>query len=356
MQSKDPEPDSGWGRRTFLGAAMVGAGAVIGGLVRKFQNPDPGADLKPSGGRLDERFTYSTAEFEQTDPRLLLNQPSGQWETGLTRVRRIATTPSGEILVLGDRLLKRFTSAGRHIGSIQFDRPPHAVLPLDPGSVVVAMAGHYEIRELDGTLRSKSGDLGPNVFLTSIAVHQSTAYLADAGNRQVIRCNLDSGKILGTFGRIGDGSQTPGFVVPSPYFDLVAGTDDRLRIVNPGRLRVETYDLNGRFLSHWGGPGMQIEKFCGCCNPVFINQLPDGNLLTSEKGLARVKLYSREGNLLGVVAGHTTLVDDPVLAKKACEDCTVGAGFDIASGTDGRVYILDPFRKNVRFFAPATPG
>lgn len=165
-------------------------------------------------------------------------------------------------------------------------------------------------------------------------------------------CDRQAGAVQARFGRKEEpgAGPNPGFIVPSPYFDLAIGLDERLHITNPGRLRVETYTLDGRFESSWGQAGMRIDRFCGCCNPVFMAVRKSGEFITSEKGLARINVYSAAGILRGAVAGPETLVEDKELARRACLDCSVGAGFDIAETSDGHVLALDPYRKTVRSF------
>jgi hypothetical protein len=90
---------------------------------------------------------------------------------------------------------------------------------------------------------------------------------------------------------------------------------------------------------------MAVEGFCGCCNPVYFTRRPDGKFVTSEKGLNRIKIYDAKGKFEGVVAGPETLVKDLDLAKKACADCQVGFGFDVACDSTGRVLALDPATK-----------
>ncbi|NOX98287.1 MAG: hypothetical protein GXP30_00875, partial [Verrucomicrobia bacterium] len=186
----------------------------------------------------------------------------------------------------------------------------------------------------------------------SIAVGEDAIYLADGGNRKVLICDRETGEITDRFGEKDESKNNPGFAVPSPYFDLTVASDGDLRVVNPGRLRVETYTLDGKFKSSWGGPGMKIDRFCGCCNPCYFTMMPNGDFITSEKGLARVNIYSPEGEFKGAVAGMDILIDDKELAKRACGDCSVGAGFDVAIEESGRVLVLDPFRMVVRPFTP----
>jgi hypothetical protein len=183
-----------------------------------------------------------------------------------------------------------------------------------------------------------------------MAVHEGRLYLADAGNREVAVCDLPTGKVLHRFGRKDPSLNNPGFNVPSPYFALAVAGDGQLRVANPGLLRVETYTLDGRFVSAWGEPGMGIDRFCGCCNPVYFALTPTGDYITSEKGLARIKVHAADGSFQGVVAGPDLLVADKELARRACVDCTVGAGFDVAAASNGEILALDPYRQTVRRF------
>lgn len=345
------------GRRTFLGAALLGTGAAIGGAVRALT----GNAATPKAARdtsKDNQFAYDVSEFEHTDPKWLLYQPAGTFETGMAQPKRIALGTNEEVLVSGDRAVKRFDLTGRILAEIALDRSPHGLCITPESELLVSLGRHFEIRDNAGKLVLRSPNLGEQAFVTSVAVHGQEVFLADAGSREVLVCDRKTGSIVRRFGRkdAPNAGSNPGFIVPSPYFDLALGTDDRLHVTNPGRLRVETYTLDGQFESAWGQPGMRIDRFCGCCNPVYIAVRNNGEILTSEKGLARINLYSATGELKGAVAGPETLVDDKELARRACTDCTVGAGFDIAELVDGRVLALDPYRKSVRTFEPIRRG
>jgi hypothetical protein len=82
---------------------------------------------------------------------------------------------------------------------------------------------------------------------------------------------------------------------------------------------------------------MSIEEFCGCCNPSHIALLDDGSFVTSEKGIARVKVSNRIGKLVSVVAGSDQFTE-------GTED------LDLAVDSKNRIYVLDPKRKMVRIF------
>lgn len=326
----------------------MGAGVAGGALIRSAQNRRKAAGAK--GPPLEGEFAYDVSEFERTDPKLLLYRAAGSFDTGFERVKRLTTAPGGMVLVAGDRSVKFFNPAGKIETEIKLDRLPHCLHVTDTGELIVGLANYFEVYDLSGSQKLRSPRVGAEAFLTSIGVREGTVYLADAGNREVLMCDRRTGEVTGRFGRKDEPPGAPGFVVPSPYFDLAVG-GERLHIVNPGRLRVETYSFDGRFESSWGQPGMAVDRFCGCCNPVYFALASGGRVITSEKGLARVNVYGPDGVFQGAVAGPETLVDDKELAKRACADCRLGGGFDVAVDEGGRVLVLDPFRKTVRIFA-----
>jgi hypothetical protein len=338
-----------WSRRGFVGTALVGAGVAAGALIRKTHDPSA---RKPATDAISEpKFAYDVSEFEKTDPEHLIYQASSVFETGFERVKRLTTAPGGIVLVAGDRSVKVLAASGTLQTEIKLERPPHCLHVADADELLVGLGNYFEVYDFSGTRKLHSSRLNRETFLTAITAHDGTIYLADAGNREVLMCDRRSGDVTGRFGKKNEPPGAPGFVVPSPYFDLAIG-QERLHVVNPGRLRVERYTFDGRFESSWGEPGMAIDRFCGCCNPVHISLMSDGGFITSEKGLARVNIYSATGSFKGAVAGPETLVDDKKLARQACADCRLGGGFDVASDENGRVFVLDPFRKSVRVFTP----
>ncbi|MCB1229833.1 MAG: hypothetical protein KDN19_06185 [Verrucomicrobiae bacterium] len=335
-------------RRGLLGAGLVGLGGAVGWFARKFQSPSQ--VRKPVPTALDSRFVYDISEFETTDPELLLYDPGEQMPTGFERVKRIETAPGDRFLVAGDRGLKLFNTNGSVEAEFSLPAAPHSLLVAGDDEIVVGFGKEFAVYDFDGTEKWRSPKFPQRSYLTSMASTDDVFYVTDGGNREVLICDRRKGEIVDRFGKKDD--TNPGFAVPSPYFDLTVAADGNLRVVNPGRLRVETYTPDGRFQGAWGKPGLQVDKFCGCCNPVYFTMAPDGGFITSEKGLARVNLYGPDGEFRGAVAGPETLVDDKELAKRACADCSVGAGFDVALESSGRVLVLDPFRMVVRPFTP----
>ena len=83
---------------------------------------------------------------------------------------------------------------------------------------------------------------------------------------------------------------------------------------------------------------MAIDGFCGCCNPSNVAFLSDGSVVTSEKGIERIKMYSPEGDFKCVVA-----------TPASCNEGT--KGLDLVVDAEDRILVLDPERRQVRIFA-----
>jgi hypothetical protein len=343
-------------RRRFVGKGAMGLGLLsaggLAGWLASRRNPGEVGD-KPNRPALDPRFTYDVSRFEHTDPALLRYAESASIPTGFADPTCVAAGPDDMIFTGGDRAVRALSREGELLFTVPLTERPQAVLPTADGRLLVALRDHLEIYDHSGRQLMRGESLGERVLLTSVAAGGGSIYAADAGNREVIRCDAN-GRVLARFGRVGAKDGTPGFVVPSPYFDLCYGSDDLLWVANPGRHRVEAYTPEGKFELSWGQTSMAMEGFCGCCNPVHFTRLPDGRFITSEKGLNRIKLHDGKGNFTGVVAGTETLVKDLELARKACANCSIGFGFDVACDSKDRVLALDPATKTIRVFTPKT--
>lgn len=306
--------------------------------------------LGKKGNRLGKGFDYDIEELTRIDPNLILYEESGgAIETGLTASHAIAVDSRGSIYVAADRAIRKFSDRGVILGEIELAAEPGCLTVLADATIYVGLKDHVEIYDAQGQRKGSWDSLGPDAHLTSIAVSDDNVFVADAGNRVVVRYDA-SGNLVDHIGKKDSARNVPGFVIPSPYFDLAVSGDGLLRVVNPGRRRIEAYTFDGDLEFWWGAGSVAIEGFCGCCNPVNIALLPDGGYVTCEKGLVRVKVYNSEGEFAGVVAGPRQLVRDG--ESRVCdlpEECQAG-GFDVAVDPAGRVLVLDTIKNVVRIF------
>jgi hypothetical protein len=156
-------------------------------------------------------------------------------------------------------------------------------------------------------------------------------FIADAGNQEVLRFDR-LGKLKG---RIGSG-----YVVPSPFFDVAASPDGSLWAADPGAHSVRHYGADDALLGSWGKSSLEPDGFGGCCNPAHITQCPCGRIVTTEKGLLRVKVYEPDGKLYAVVA----MPRDFPAAEKSLDIATRRAN-------GGEILVLVPSARSVRVYA-----
>ena len=306
--------------------------------------------LGSKGGGLGKEFKYDVDKLAKIDPNLILYEESaGAIKTGFANTHGIAVDSKGSVYVAGDKAIRIFAQSGDRLGEIKLDDTPRCLAVTTDGTIYVGMKDHVEVYDAQGQKQASWDSLGKDAILTSIAVSEDNVFVADAGNRIVIRYDTE-GSIIIKIGRKDSIRNIPGFVVPSPYFDIAVPKDGLLRVVNPGRLRIEAYTLEGDIEFWWGQPSAALEGFCGCCNPVNIAVLPDGGFVTCEKGLVRVKIYNSGGSFVGVVAGPEQFGAGGT--SKICmlpDECQT-SGFDVAVDREGRIFVLDTVDNIVKVF------
>jgi hypothetical protein len=307
---------------------------------------------KKSSG-LGKEFVYDIEGLAKIDPNLILYEELGQpISTGFSESHGIAVDSEGLVYVAGDKAIRIFAVGGTLSGEIKLIDMPRCLAVASDGNIYVGVKGHVEVYDRGGKQLASWPALGGNngSLLTSIAVWKNDVFVADAGNRIVLHYDVN-GTLVNRIGQKDKGKNIPGFVVPSPYFDLAVGGDGLLRVVNPGCHRVEAYTYDGNLEFWWGKFSSDVAGFTGCCNPVNFAVLEDGSFVTCEKGLIRIKIYSPEGNFVGVVAGPEQLLEDGI--SHICEtaaECQSG-GFDVAVGPRGQIFVLDTIKNVVRAFS-----
>ena len=279
--------------------------------------------------------------LRHVDPKLVAYEEVPGIVTGMVEPRGLAVGGPDSIYVVGDRVIRVFDGNGARLREVPTEGAGTSLAVALGGEVFVATANRVEVYDANGRRRAVWGAFDPNSMFCSVSVAfwdvSTDVFIADeSGGGQVLRCDGD-GNIVGRIGR--DGDPNDWILLRSPHFDVAVGPEGLLWITNPGRLRVEAYTFEGERKASWGEPTMDIGGFSGCCNPKDIAFLPDGNIVTSEKGLPRVQVFDPAGRFLCVVAGP--------------ESFDQGVRYlDLAVDGRGRVLVLDPVQKKVRIFVP----
>jgi DNA-binding beta-propeller fold protein YncE len=261
------------------------------------------------------------------DPALIKYRQVKQVPTGMSVPAGI-TVADGRLIVAGDKQVRVLDGEGRVIRTIDLADRPTCVTVGTHGTIWVGYVGRIEAYAA-GDAAPHTVALPEGAYVTSIAADGEDVWVADAG-RKLILC-IDA---KGTIRQELKGSE--GLLVPSPHLD-VAVKDNLVWIANPGKWRLEAYTREGKPVRSFGSMSMDTAGFVGCCNPSDFAILPDGKIVTSEKGAARVKVFGANAALESVVADATTLGD-------------IEGAMDVATDLAGRVYVLDTRSKSVRVF------
>jgi hypothetical protein len=321
-------------RRAGDSARLVGLGAALAALQR----------AAPAAAPTTNPWAYDDSAFRRTDPKLLHYHEINRFRCSHPAPRCLALSLEGRLFIGAGKYLTEHTLEGKQVSEIALAGEPRCVAVAADGSVYVGLREHLEVYDRKGQRLNSWPSPGPKTYFTGVAVAESDLFLADAGNRVVLRYDR-SGKLKGRIGEKNKDRNIPGFIIPSPFFDIRIARDGLLRVTNPGRHCVETYTFDGDLESTWGKAGAATEHFCGCCNPINLALLADGRVVTFEKGIPRVKVYSSDGLFESVVAGTESFAEN----ARVCgpNDCTLGGLAGVADAK-GRIYILDFVAADVR--------
>jgi len=330
----------------FIGI-LIGMAVVIGfvSLIR--------LDITGNkGSGLGNEYLY---EIDLSiDPNLIIYEESAEpVKTGFTSTHAIALDSEGSIYVAGDKSVRIFAESDTLLDEIVLSGVPRSLTVANDGKIYIGIKNHIAVYNRQGKQLASWEGLGDRAMLTSIAISGNDVFVADAGNRIVLHYDTN-GNLINRIGRKDTERNIPGFIIPSPYFDLVMRRDELLRVVNPGLHRIEAYTFDGDFEFSWGTTSMSVEGFCGCCNPINIAVLGDDSFVTCEKGIDRIKIYDPEGAFVGVVAGPEQLG----VTAHVCttpEQCQSG-GFDVAVDSQDRIFILDTIKNVVKIFIRKKAG
>ncbi len=312
--------------------------AAVGVAIWAALSLDPTGDRGAGTGRDYEKEFQKLKKFDRSLVKWSESLPA--IPVKMDSPVALAVFDDGNICIGGDKAIAIMSPDGREIRRIETAQPPLALAIADK-TIFAAARNSVTVLTADGQTQAQWAPLNDNAHIVSLAVAEQYVYAADAGNREIVRYDRKTGKRTYKSGPADSGAFLGGFNVPSPHMDVAIDRSGQLLTVDPGRLIVQVRDSYGDVLKTLGSGGSEIGKFYGCCNPAAIATLGDGNIVTYEKTLQRVKIYTPAGKLVEVAAGPNEFTDQPVDMHIVC---------DIAVDRDGRILVLDPIRKTLRIF------
>nr|MBC8453870.1 hypothetical protein [PVC group bacterium] len=241
------------------------------------------------------------------------------------------------VYVASDKYLLIFDTAGDELFRIKLPDSPNCLAVDENGKVYLGMENHVVVYNADLKRKSEWPQISPNSIITSIAVSSNRVFVADAGMFAVYCFDKLGSRIWKTEKGSAD-KNFRGFVIPSPYFDLALDSDGYLWVVNPGKHEFCSFNSAGTLRSSWHNTSISLQGFSGCCNPTHFAFLSDDSIVTSEKGIVRVKVHGPSGAFSTVVASPAKFSEDTV-------------GLDLAVDSKQNIWILDPYTSTLRLFA-----
>lgn len=281
-------------------------------------------------------FDYRLDDYREVDTSLIDYAEIMQISPEMKILKAIAVDSKDNIYLAGKNKVFIYNNKGNLISNINTGADAQSIAVGENNNIYVGAKDHLEIWDATGNKKATWKVLNPKVLITSIAIADSSVYVADAGNKIVYHYDLH-GNIRNEIGRKDSVAGIQGFIIPSPYFDVAIGHNGEIWVVNSGRHQLESYDKKGRLLSSWEKTSMGLEGFSGCCNPSHIAILPNGSFVTSEKGIERVKVHDPTGKFSSVV-----------VSPKNFDKGT--RGIDLALDSENRIIVLDPQKGLIRIF------
>lgn len=199
------------------------------------------------------------------------------------------------VICAGDSFLTAYDTNLAEIWNKQLEKGINAVAVYGD-TIYAATKEELTLFTLSGNPVDTWGPYDDDPVITSVSVNSRYVAFADAGNRLVF--------VLDKNGALESIAGHPGnqFIIPSPYFDVAITKEDTLLAANTGKRNIEFRSIDGTLIRAIGEPGASLDDFCGCCNPAHFAVFPDGNIATGEKGINRIKIIRKTGELVEPVA------------------------------------------------------
>jgi hypothetical protein len=275
--------------------------------------------------------------MKMIDPDLISYQQVKVIETGGKNLKGVSVDDDQQIFVCGDRQVVVFNNRGDKVSEFAIDSTANCIEVANK-NIYIGIGTRIFQYTMAGSLVSRWEPYNTKGYITSIAANNDFIYGADAINKRILKYTAE-GELVQEFGKKDSLKRSPGFIIPSLYFDIEPGGYNDLWVVNPGYVRLENYTNSGDLRSYWGEPSFENFGFSGCCNPVHMALLPDGSFVTYEKGVDKIKVFGPAGQFKSFIAGAGSF--------KGEADFQLGHNNnlvkDLVTDKTGLVYILDAY-------------
>ena len=191
-----------------------------------------------------------------------------------------------------------FDLSGRHQRDFRI-KPDVRDIVVEDTTIYLLYPTKIDLRSFDGQTIGGWEACSNNSDYCSFTTSNKYIFVTDAENKNIVQYDKQ-GRLVRFI------KSSEGFVIPSYSFDII-NINDTIYCSNSGRHKIESYTLDGEFITSFGTVGTQAGAFAGCCNPVYLEKTSNGQILTSEKGIPRISCYSRDGKFRTILFDSFTL-------------------------------------------------
>lgn len=281
-------------------------------------------------------FVYDIENFKTTDSAKICYQEIKRFNPVIESLKAIAIDSYDNLYVTGKQKVIVYDSLLQLKNEFPIKGEAKNIHVNESGDIFLGMHNHIEILDKEGKNKQVWNPFNSRSVITSIAVKNQWVFVADAGNKILLKYDTD-GNFKQEIGKKDTINGIKGFVIPSPYFDVAIGRQGEIWAVNSGLHQFEAYNEQGELFSSWKRTSMHWYGFSGCCNPSHIALLSDGSFVTSEKGLVRIKIHEPTGDFKCVVA-----------APNEFDEKT--KGIDLTVDSKDRIYAIVPELNEIRIY------
>ena len=307
----------------ILVAVALALAAAVLFVVRSdlFGGRGPDFSLEFSFGEQPRRIPRELVKYEK-----VLTIP-----TGFSAAGALAVDSQDRIYVAGDRAVRVWDSAGKRLRMdvAGLKGEPRCLAVDKDGRMYLGMGSDVQVYSPAGVLERALPRYAEEGVVTRVVLDPKGIFVAvhkSIASGFVIQYDL-SGKLQKVI-TLSDAK------LVSRFLD-VAATSDGLRVTNPGAVetgRIRVYGYDGALSYAWGDYDTKgdLNNLSGCCNPVHLAALPDGRIVTSEKGAqVIVKVY------------HRDTPDDYGRVESVVAELQGAEGLDLAVDSRQRILVLD---------------
>ncbi|MDR2466759.1 MAG: hypothetical protein LBD35_05135 [Prevotellaceae bacterium] len=191
-----------------------------------------------------------------------------------------------------------FDAAGARLAEFAAARETRDIAVASDGVYLLHPAGFDAVSRDGAPLRSAEA-CSPDSDYCSFALTDTHVFVTDAANKHICKYTRN-----GVFVKFIDSPNR--FIIPSYTFGIEAA-NGMIYCSNSGRHSIERFSEEGDYLGSFGKAGGAEGTFAGCCNPVHVTGTPWGDIITSEKGVARISCYGGDGTFRGTLLASREL-------------------------------------------------